>query len=52
MSEFFSMGGYAAYVWSAYAVTALVLGLNAIAPVRAERAALAHLARRQQERTS
>jgi heme exporter protein D len=26
MSEFFSMGGYAAFVWPAYAVTALVLG--------------------------
>lgn len=25
MSEFFAMGGYAAYVWPAYAVTALVL---------------------------
>jgi heme exporter protein D len=26
MSEFFAMGGYAAYVWPAYAATALVLG--------------------------
>ncbi|HYG86315.1 MAG TPA: heme exporter protein CcmD [Azospirillum sp.] len=25
MAEFFAMGGYAAYVWPAYAVTALVL---------------------------
>ena len=28
MSEFLNMGGYAIYVWSAYAVTALVLVLN------------------------
>ena len=25
MSDYFAMGGYAAYVWPAYAVTALVL---------------------------
>ena len=28
MTEFLNMGGYAIYVWSAYAVTALVLVLN------------------------
>ena len=28
MSEFLNMGGYAIYVWSAYAVTALVLIAN------------------------
>ena len=27
MSEFLNMGGYAAFVWSAYGVTLLVLGL-------------------------
>ena len=26
MGEFFNMGGYAAYVWPAYAVSALALG--------------------------
>ncbi len=25
MSEFFAMGGYAAFVWSAYGLTALVM---------------------------
>lgn len=30
MSEFFSMGGYAPYVWSSYALTALVLVANII----------------------
>ncbi|MCP4328949.1 MAG: heme exporter protein CcmD [Alphaproteobacteria bacterium] len=25
MSEFFAMGGYAAYVWPAFAITAIVL---------------------------
>ena len=28
MTEFLNMGGYAVYVWSAYAVTALVLIAN------------------------
>ena len=27
MSEFFSMGGYALYVWSAYGLTAVTVGL-------------------------
>ena len=28
MSDFFAMGGYAFFVWSAYAITALMLLLN------------------------
>jgi heme exporter protein D len=28
MSEFFAMGGYAAYVWSAYGITLAVVTLN------------------------
>ena len=31
MTEFFNMGGYAAYVWSAYGLCCLVLGLNVFA---------------------
>ena len=31
MTEFFNMGGYAAYVWSAYGLFFLVLGLNVFA---------------------
>jgi heme exporter protein CcmD len=30
MSRFVDMGGYAAYVWSAYAVTLAVVGLNIV----------------------
>lgn len=30
MSAFFDMGGYAAYVWPAYAVTLVVMALNII----------------------
>jgi heme exporter protein D len=32
MAEFFAMGGYAAYIWPAYAVFFVVLAIDAIAP--------------------
>jgi len=32
VSEFFAMGGYAGYVWSAYTVFFVVLALDAAAP--------------------
>ena len=38
MNEFFAMGGYAAYVWPAYGVTAAVLIGLWIASVRSLRA--------------
>ena len=34
MSEFLAMGGHGGYVWSAYGITLLILGLNAWAAVR------------------
>jgi len=34
MIEFFQMGGYAVYVWPAYALTALTLAVSVIAPIR------------------
>ena len=43
--QFLHMGGYAAYVWSAYGLAAIVLALNVLLPRRAERAALTRLAR-------
>jgi heme exporter protein D len=46
LSTFLHMGGYGAFVWSAYAIAALVLVLNLVLPRRAERAALARLRRR------
>ncbi len=36
-SEFWRMGGYAAYVWSAYGIAAVVLALNLFAPIARER---------------
>jgi heme exporter protein D len=33
MQEFFSMGGYAFYVWTAYGITLIVLAVNIIIPV-------------------
>ncbi len=33
LSEFLHMGGYAFYVWTSYALTAVVLIANVIAPI-------------------
>ena len=48
MSEFFNMGGYAVYVWSAYALTLDVLVINLIIPVRNEKQLIKNLRKRQQ----
>lgn len=50
MAEFFHMGGYAVYVWSAYGIAAAVLALNFAAPIRHKRRILKSLlqARRRQ----
>lgn len=37
-SEFFAMGGYAFYVWGSYAIAAVVLIINFIAPIRQNKA--------------
>ncbi len=44
--EFFTMGGYAAYVWPAYGITAVVLIANATLPGRQQRSLLKELRRR------
>ena len=46
MSEFLGMGGYAAYVWSAYAVFLIVLLADALAPLRQRRRTLRELGAR------
>lgn len=38
LQAFLAMGGYAAYVWPAYAIVLLVLIANAVVPHRRERA--------------
>ena len=53
MSEIASvvhMGGYALYVWGAYAVTAAVLIVNAVLPGLREKRFLRGLARRAEAR--
>lgn len=37
IGEFLAMGGYAAYVWGAYGLSAVVLAFNAIVPGMRER---------------
>ena len=46
MSDFFAMGGYGAYVWTAYAVFLIVLALDALAPLLQRRKALRELGNR------
>ena len=47
LEAFLHMGGYAAYVWSSYALAAALLVANIVAPRRAERDAMRRLARRE-----
>lgn len=44
-SEFFAMGGYAAYVWSSYALTAVVLVANIVLPLRQRRQIISRVKR-------
>lgn len=41
MKEFLAMGGYAAYVWTCYGITAIVVALNVWLAQRRHRQALA-----------
>ena len=43
MADFFAMGGYGAYVWPSYAVFAIVLLGDALAPLLARRRTLREL---------
>lgn len=55
MSDFLAMGGYGAYVWTAYAVFFIVLALDALAPLLQRRRVLRELGsrlRREQARQS
>ncbi len=45
-SEFLHMGGYAFYVWTSYALAAVVLVANIVAPMRRRRQVVAEIARR------
>ena len=50
MNEFFAMGGYAAFVWPAYGIAALVLIGLWLASVRGLRARQADIERAEAER--
>jgi heme exporter protein D len=49
LGAYFAMGGYAAYVWSAYVAAIVVLGGIALASWRRYRCAVAELERLQAE---
>ena len=46
LQDFLHMGGYALYVWSAYALGAVVLVASVVAPIYRERAILRRLGNR------
>jgi heme exporter protein D len=46
LNDFFSMGGYGAYVWSSYGICAVVLLLNVIQPIIRERRTIRELQKR------
>jgi heme exporter protein D len=50
LSEFFHMGGYAFYVWTSYAISALVLVANLALPLARRGRLLADLRRRARAR--
>ena len=45
MSEFFAMGGYAAFVWPSFALTAIVMGANLYLAKRRRNKVIARLQR-------
>ena len=46
LAEFFHMGGYAFYVWTAYGITALVMIANIILPWQRHKQLRAQIARK------
>jgi heme exporter protein D len=52
MAEFLSMGGYGAYVWAAYAIFAVVLLIDALAPLWQRRVTLRDIAARLRRETA
>jgi heme exporter protein D len=53
-SEFFAMGGYATFVWSSYAITAVVLIANIVLPLRQRKLIIRRIkrARRREQQQS
>ena len=43
MNDFFAMGGYAFYVWSAYGLTFIILGMGIIKPLKTKKKILRQL---------
>lgn len=46
MSEFFAMGGYAAYVWPSFLLAAIILVANILAPLQQRKRTLKEIARK------
>ena len=48
LNNFFSMGGYAVYVWSAYAISFIVLFINIFLAIRSEHKTINEIKKRLQ----
>jgi len=46
LTDFLSMGGFAKYVWSSYGIFVVVLTLNIVMPLMAERKTMSDLQKR------
>ena len=46
MSEFFAMGGYAAFVWPSYVLALIILIGNIIAPMQQRKKIMSDIARK------
>ena len=46
MSEFFAMGGYAAYVWPSFLLAAIILIANIVVPMQQRKRVLTDIARK------
>ena len=52
ITEFFHMGGYGLYVWPSYGLTAIVLVLNYLLPVRREQKLIRKLSKLQEGKSA
>ena len=49
LSEFFHMGGYAAYVWGSYGICLIIMVVNVVIPIIRLRETQARLGQRQKQ---
>lgn len=51
-ADFFAMGGYGTYIWTAYGLCLVLMALNVVQPLLARRSYLNDLVRRRRRKVS